>query len=45
MEPLGIQESLEEFHLKCNRIKRVADIFIPLYEPEVWRRHLEGKVA
>jgi glyoxylase-like metal-dependent hydrolase (beta-lactamase superfamily II) len=45
MEPLGIQESLEEFHLTCNRIKREADIFIPLYEPEVWRRHPEGRVA
>lgn len=45
MEPLGIQESLEEFHVTCHRIKREADIFIPLYEPEVLKRHPGGKIA
>jgi glyoxylase-like metal-dependent hydrolase (beta-lactamase superfamily II) len=45
MEPLGIQESLEEFHIACSRIKREAEIFIPLYEPEVLKRHPGGKVA
>jgi len=44
-EPLGIQESLEEFHLTCRRIKREAEIFIPLYEPDVLKRHLGGKIA
>ena len=45
MEPLGIQESLEEFHLACTRIKRQAEIFIPLYEPEVLKRYPGGKIA
>jgi glyoxylase-like metal-dependent hydrolase (beta-lactamase superfamily II) len=45
MEPLGIQESLEEFYVTCGRIKREADIFIPLYEPDVLARHPGGKVA
>ena len=44
-EPLGIQESLEEFYLTTSRIKREADLFIPLYEPEVLTRHPGGKVA
>jgi glyoxylase-like metal-dependent hydrolase (beta-lactamase superfamily II) len=44
-EPLGIQESLEEFYLTTSRIKREADLFIPLYEPEVLTRHPDGKVA
>ena len=44
-EPLGVQESLEEFHRACARIKRESTLFIPLYEPEVWRRHPGGRVA
>jgi glyoxylase-like metal-dependent hydrolase (beta-lactamase superfamily II) len=44
-EPLGVQESLEEFHRACARIKRDSALFIPLYEPEVWRRHPGGRVA
>lgn len=45
MEPLGIQESLEEFHLTCSRIKREADIFLPLYEPDILKRYPGGKIA
>jgi glyoxylase-like metal-dependent hydrolase (beta-lactamase superfamily II) len=45
MIPLGIQESMEEFYRTCRRIKREADIFIPLYEPEVARRHPQGIIA
>jgi glyoxylase-like metal-dependent hydrolase (beta-lactamase superfamily II) len=37
-EPLGIQESLEEYYLTTKRIKRETDIFIPLYEPDVVKR-------
>jgi glyoxylase-like metal-dependent hydrolase (beta-lactamase superfamily II) len=44
-EPLGIQESLEEYYIACNRIKREADIFIPLYEPEVLMRYTNGKIS
>jgi glyoxylase-like metal-dependent hydrolase (beta-lactamase superfamily II) len=45
MEPLGIQESLEEFHSACKRIKTNSDIFIPLYEPEVIKRFPGGRIA
>lgn len=44
-EPLGIQESLEEYYLACNRIRHEAEIFIPLYEPDVLKRFPEGKIA
>ena len=45
LEPLGIMESLEEFHRTASRLKREADIFIPLYEPEVLTRHPGGKIG
>jgi glyoxylase-like metal-dependent hydrolase (beta-lactamase superfamily II) len=45
LEPLGIQESLEEFHLACARIKREARIFLPLYEPEIVGRHPGGTIV
>jgi len=44
-EPLGIQESLEEFYRACQRIKRETQLFVPLYEPEVWQRHPQGSVT
>ncbi len=44
-EPLGIQESLEEYHKACTRIKREVEIFIPLYEPDVLERFPGGKIA
>lgn len=44
-EPLGIQESLEEYYLTTNRIKRETDIFIPLYEPDVLQRFPGGKIG
>ena len=44
-EPLGIQESLEEYHHACKRIKRETEIFIPLYEPDVLKRFPNGKIA
>lgn len=44
-EPLGIQESLEEYHRACARIRREAALFLPLYDPDVWRRHPGGLVA
>jgi len=37
-EPLGIQESLEEYYLTTARIRRETDLFIPLYEPEAEER-------
>lgn len=44
-EPLGIQESLAEYHIACKRIKRETEIFIPLYEPDVLERFAGGKIA
>jgi glyoxylase-like metal-dependent hydrolase (beta-lactamase superfamily II) len=44
-EPLGIQESLEEYYRAAERIRRESDLFIPLYEPEVIERHPGGKIA
>jgi glyoxylase-like metal-dependent hydrolase (beta-lactamase superfamily II) len=43
--PLGIQESLDEYHVTCDRIKRESDIFIPLYEAEVIKRFPGGRIA
>ena len=44
-EPLGIQESLEEYYVTTNRIKRETDIFVPLYEPDVVKRFPGGKIG
>jgi glyoxylase-like metal-dependent hydrolase (beta-lactamase superfamily II) len=43
--PLGIMESLEECLAAYERLRREADIIIPLYDPEVLERFPEGKVA
>ncbi len=43
--PLGIQESMEECNVAYSRIRRTADIVIPLYDPEALRRHSNGRVA
>lgn len=43
--PLGIQESLEEFHLARERIGRESDVFVPLYEPDVPKRHPGGRIG
>jgi glyoxylase-like metal-dependent hydrolase (beta-lactamase superfamily II) len=42
--PLGIGESLEECHFAYERFRR-ADVFLPLYDPEVLDRHPGGRVA
>src|SRR5262249_12795631 len=44
-EPLGIQESLEEYYVTGQRIRKESDIFIPLYEPEVLQRFPGGKIG
>ena len=43
--PLGIMESLEECLTAYERLRKEADIIIPLYDPEVLERFPEGKVA
>jgi len=44
-KPLGIQESMEEYHALCDRLRREADIVVPLYESQVLRRFPDGKIA
>ncbi|MFB3921070.1 MAG: hypothetical protein ACE145_05075 [Terriglobia bacterium] len=43
--PLGIMESLPECLAAYERLRRVADVVIPLYDPEVLKRFPDGKVA
>lgn len=45
MHPLGIMESLPECMAAYERIRKEADIVIPLYDPEVLKRFPDGKVA
>ena len=43
--PLGIMESLPECMAAYERLRREADVIIPLYDPEVLRRFPDGKVG
>ena len=43
--PLGIQESLEEYHRAVARIRRESALFVPLYDPQVAQRHPGGRVV
>ena len=43
--PLGIMESLPECLAAYERIRKAADVVIPLYDPEVLERFPDGKVA
>lgn len=43
--PLGINESMEEILRSYERIRKKASIILPLYDPEVYERHHEGKVT
>jgi glyoxylase-like metal-dependent hydrolase (beta-lactamase superfamily II) len=43
--PLGINESMEEILVAYDRIRQEADILIPLYDPRVFERHPDGRVA
>ncbi len=42
--PLGIGESMEEGYVAYARFRR-ADIFVPLYDPEVMERHPGGEIV
>ena len=44
-EPLGIQESMEEYYVTTQRIAKETDIFVPLYEPDVLKRFPGGKIG
>jgi hypothetical protein len=43
--PLGINESLEEALVAYDRIRREADILLPLYDSRVFERHPGGRDA
>ncbi len=43
--PLGIMESLPECMAAYERLRREADIVIPLYDPEVLKRFPDGRVG
>ncbi len=45
MHPLGILESMEECFRTYERLRREADILLPLYDPEVLVRYPSGKIA
>jgi len=43
--PIGVMESFEEFIKTYSRIRKEADILLPLYDPEVLKRYPDGKIA
>jgi glyoxylase-like metal-dependent hydrolase (beta-lactamase superfamily II) len=43
--PLGINESMDETLVAYDRIRREGDLLIPLYDPRVFDRHPNGRVA
>ncbi len=44
--PLGVQEAgIEECLRSYEMIRRSAKVIVPLYEPEVFKRHPEGKIS
>jgi glyoxylase-like metal-dependent hydrolase (beta-lactamase superfamily II) len=43
--PIGWAENLHEIYAAYNRVRREADIAIPLYDPEVLKRFPDGVVA
>lgn len=42
---LGIAQNHAEFFQTCALIRKVADRFIPLYDPRVFARHPDGVIA
>jgi glyoxylase-like metal-dependent hydrolase (beta-lactamase superfamily II) len=45
MRPLGINENLDEVFAAYTRLKKEADVVIPLYDPDVLSRFPDGRVA
>lgn len=43
--PLGVQESMEQCMLAYARIRKEAAVVIPLYDPEVLKRHPGGRIV
>ncbi len=42
--PLGVQESMEECMRGYSMIRRSANLIVPLYDPEVFKRHPAGRI-
>jgi glyoxylase-like metal-dependent hydrolase (beta-lactamase superfamily II) len=42
--PLGVQESMEECLRSYELIRRSANLIVPLYDPEVFKRHPAGRI-
>jgi hypothetical protein len=43
--PLGIAENLEECAETYDKIRNTANILLPLYDPDVLKRHPDGNIA
>ncbi len=43
--PIGITESIEECLMAYERIKKEADLIVPLYDPRVFERYADGVVV
>ena len=43
--PIGWAENMHEINAAYDRVRREADIIVPLYDPEVLRRFPDGKIA
>ena len=43
--PIGWAENVHEIYSAYDRVRREADIAIPLYDPDVLRRFPEGLIA
>jgi len=43
--PLGVGESLAECRVTYNRVRKDADVVLPLYDPDVLQRFPEGKIG
>ncbi|HKC89129.1 MAG TPA: hypothetical protein VKG02_24305 [Blastocatellia bacterium] len=43
--PIGWAENLHEINVAYDRVRRSADIAVPLYDPQVFQRYPGGKIA
>ncbi len=43
--PLGIQESMEECLRAYDWLRQQADVIVPLYDPEIFKRHQNGRIG
>ena len=43
--PLGLSESIEEHYRLFAKLKREADVVVPLYDPLLVERHAKGVIG